>query len=51
MSATKGNWLVLAEWDKDNKNIIKIHSVKVDGKKIKADTLYKIENGKFVIAD
>ena len=51
VSATKGNWLVLAEWDKDNKNIIKIHSVKVDGKKIKADTLYKIENGKFVIAD
>ena len=46
----KGNWLVLSEWkQKDNKWVVKsVETVKVDGKKIKADTWYKLENGKFV---
>lgn len=47
----KGNWIVLAEWKYDNKKNkripICVKSVKVDGKKIKEDTWYKLENKKF----
>ena len=42
-----GSVLALAEFD-DHGNIIKVHVKTVDGKKIKADTYYKLENGKFV---
>ena len=47
----KGNWIVLAEWKKNekiNKWIpINVKSVKIDGKKTKEDTYYKLEGGKF----
>jgi hypothetical protein len=46
-----GCWIVLAESEKDsngNFNIISIKSVQIDGKKIKADTFYKLAKGKFV---
>ena len=50
--AKKGSWITLSEWKFDN---VKTHYVPVcvqtkyvDGKKIKADTFYKIENGEFV---
>jgi len=46
-----GNWIVVAEWVQDADcgwHIIEVKSVKVDGKKIKADTFYQLKNGKFV---
>ena len=43
----KGNWLVLSEID-DNYKVICVKTIKVDGKKIKADTWYMLKNGKFV---
>ena len=43
----KGNWLVLSEYD-ENFKVICVKTVKVDGKKIKTDTWYKLENKKFV---
>ena len=47
-----GSWLILAEWKNDMKNkrydVSTIKTVKVDGKKIKADTWYAIKNGRFV---
>ena len=42
-----GGWLVLSEID-DNSKIKAVGVARVDGKKIKADTFYKIKNGKFV---
>ena len=49
-----GCWIVLAEWsesyDLDQVKPLDVQSVRVDGKKIKADTFYKLENGKFVEA-
>ena len=41
-------WLVLTEWHQvnDEWQIKEVKSVKVDGEKIKADTWYKLENGK-----
>jgi len=47
--SVKGNWLVLSEYDKGY-NVICVKTVKVDGKKIKADTWYTLKNGKFVEA-
>jgi len=44
-------WITLAEWhqDKDyNWQLILVKSIKVDGKKIKEDTWYKLENKKFI---
>jgi hypothetical protein len=44
-------WIVLAEWFMDEEckwHIKTVKTAKVDGKKIKADTWYKLENGKFV---
>jgi hypothetical protein len=49
VKAAKGSWIVLAEYD-DNYKIICVKSVKVDGKKIKADTWYKLENKEIVAA-
>ena len=46
-------WITLSEWEKDaiGKWQIKIvKTAKVDGKKIKPDTFYSLENGRFVIA-
>jgi len=42
----KGTWIVLAEYD--NNYIVKcVKSAKIDGKKLKADTWYKLVNKKF----
>lgn len=46
-----GCWIVITEYDDFNGNFFPIKCVKafkVDGKKIKADTFYKLENGKAV---
>jgi len=51
--ASLGSWIILAEWkqDKDyNWNIKEIKTAKIDGKKLKADTFYKLKNGKFIKA-
>lgn len=40
-----GDWLVITERD-DDWHILGVQAVKVDGEKIKADTWYKLENGK-----
>ncbi len=48
-SGALGCWIVLAERDDDYK-IISVNTAKVDGKKIKANTFYRQENGKFVEA-
>lgn len=42
-----GSWLVLTERDR-KQNILCIRSVRVDGKKIKEYTWYRIEHGEFV---
>lgn len=47
--AKKGCWLVLAEWTDGKPKHVK--AVKVDGKRIKEDTWYMLENGKFVEAE
>ena len=53
--ASRGCWIVLAEWQEgDNWTDAKpvaIVSAQVDGKKVKADTWYKVVNGKFVETD
>jgi len=50
--AKKGSWITLAEWkyDEIEKKFIPfcVKTVQVDGKKIKEDTYYKLENGEFV---
>ena len=43
-----GNWLVLAEWGDELKCV---KSVLVDGKRIKPNVFYKLENGKFIKAE
>lgn len=47
MKGVKGAWIVLTEHD-DDYNIIVVKSIQIDGKKIKEDTWYKLENAKFV---
>ena len=42
-----GCWITLAEYDGNGK-IKYVKSAKIDGKKIKADTWYRLKNGKFV---
>ena len=53
--ATLGGWIVLAEWDCDADTCewhrINLKSAHVDGKEIKADTFYKLIEGKFVEAE
>ena len=50
-SGKKGSWIIVVEWERDDdwnwypKNV---KSVKVDGKKVKEDTLYALEDGKLV---
>ena len=43
-----GSWIVLAEYDLANFHVKLVKAVRIDGKKIKEDTFYKLENGKFV---
>ena len=43
-SGTLGCWLVLTERD-DVRYIKEVRAVKVDGKRIKADTYYKLVDG------
>ncbi len=43
-----GDWITLAEWKRGR--IVSIKSAKIDGKKLKEDTFYKLEHGKFVQA-
>ena len=47
-----GSWITLAEWkwsdDKDRYVPVCVKTEYVDGENIKADTWYKLENGKFV---
>jgi hypothetical protein len=43
-----GCWLVLAEWDDEEKHIIDVKCRKVDGENIKADTWYQLIGGEFV---
>jgi hypothetical protein len=46
-----GNWIVVVEWAQDDNyvwHIKNVKSVKIDGKKIKADTFYQLKNGEFV---
>ena len=42
-----GCWITLAEYDEDFK-VVCVKSAQIDGKKIKADTWYKLQGGKFV---
>jgi hypothetical protein len=48
----KGNWITLAEWKNDKGKMIPVcvKSAKIDGKKIKENTYYKLINKKFVKA-
>ena len=50
--AKVGSWITLAEWewsDEKNRNVpICVKTEYVDGKSIKADTWYQLNNGKFV---
>ena len=45
--AAQGSWLVLAEYTEEGKKVKLVRTVKVDGKKIKADTFYTLKDGKF----
>jgi hypothetical protein len=49
----QGSYITLSEWvEKDCTSILKtVKTAKIDGIKLKADTYYKLENGKFVKAD
>ena len=46
--ASLGSWIVLAEYKPDSCEVLTVKTAKVDGKKIKADTFYKLSKGKFV---
>ena len=46
--AAKGSWIALAEHEPYSYKVRTVKTAKVDGKKIKADTFYKLKNGKFV---
>ena len=50
-AASLGSWIVLAEWERNEEgeyHIIDVKSARVDGERIKPDTLYRIEKGEFV---
>ena len=51
--AGKGGWITLSEWKKNSESLerITVKTVRVDGKKIKADTFYTLKGGKFVVAE
>ena len=50
-----GNWIVVAEWLQNKTDyswaVKSVKTTKVDGKRIKADTFYKLVGGKFVEAE
>lgn len=48
-----GCWLVLAEWEKTDDDVYRkdVKCFKVDGEIIKADTFYRLEDGKAVLTD
>lgn len=48
VKAALGCWIACAEWDFNRDCMLDFKSAYVDGKEIKADTWYKLENGKFV---
>lgn len=46
-----GCWIVLVEWKQNDDytmSIVQVKTAKVDGKKIKADTYYRLKDGKFI---
>ena len=50
-SGKKGTWLVLSEWVRNENfdfEVKSVKAIKVDGKKIKEDIYYALEDGKFV---
>ena len=49
-SGVKGSWIIVAEWKekKGEWHRVDVKTVKVDGRKIKADTPYQLKGGKFV---
>ena len=53
--AKNGSWITLSEWEYNDKEKayipVCVKTLKVDGKKIKEDVFYKLENGKFVEAE
>ena len=52
--AAKGSWITLSEWVLDDEgNLIPalVKTRKVDGKHLKADTWYKLKNGKFEVVN
>ncbi len=51
VKSEKGNFLVLTHYDINTGEVLDIKKRKVDGKKVKADTWYKLDDdGKFIIA-
>ena len=52
--AKTGSWITLAEWERKNENgnsvliPVCVKTEYVDGERIKEDTFYKLEDGKFV---
>ena len=52
VKAKKGSWITLSEWKYDDKKErhvpVCVKTAKVDGKRIKEDVFYKLENGEFV---
>ena len=50
ISGKKGNWIVLAEWKKDEEGNwypAYVKAGQIDGVNLKEDTMYKLENGEF----
>ena len=51
VKAKKGSWITLSEWkyneEKERYVPVCVKTEYVDGERIKADVLYKLENGKF----
>ena len=47
-----GSWITLSEWAYSEKECVRIpicvKTEQIDGEKIKADTFYRLKNGKFV---
>ena len=43
-----GSYIVLTEWNDTSDELIEAKMIRVDGKKIKADTWYKLKSGDFV---
>ena len=46
-----GNWIVLAEYKEGTREVLTVKTAKVDGKKLKADTFYKLKKGKFIVVE